>query len=74
MKDNEIYDEDDILDAVAKMRLTNHWCTVCGKTIKTDRQESCDHPKNGYCVLFRFQAEKDKVTHNMAAPRHEVNV
>jgi hypothetical protein len=61
MTDDE-YDDEDLYDAVIDFRKNHPWCEVCDKCVKF---ESCDHPKNGYCSLFRIQAEKDKVSYNM---------
>lgn len=74
MIDDGLYDEEDIWDAVADFRRTNHWCDVCDHSVNIELKKSCDHPKNGYCALFRAQAALDKVTHNMAAPRFDVEV
>jgi hypothetical protein len=32
-------------------------CEVCGNCVTLG--ETCDHPKNGYCALFRLQAKND---------------
>lgn len=58
-------DEEDIYDAVIALRKAKPYCEVCGNYVRI-ATETCDSPKNGYCVLFRAQAENDKVTFNMA--------
>lgn len=38
-------------------------CGVCGKHICVI--STCEHPKNGYCALFRLQAANDMTRFNM---------
>lgn len=38
-------------------------CEVCGNHLI--KWEICGSEKNGYCALFRLQADKDKVSYNM---------
>lgn len=49
-------DDDDLVGAVIAFREAHQWCEVCDKCVKFD---TCDHPKNGYCALFRLQSAKD---------------
>ncbi len=58
-------DFDDYLDAVIDARKRNVLCDVCGKFIKVNECQHCERSKNGYCVIFRVQAEKDALTYNM---------
>lgn len=58
-------DYEDYLDAIIDARKRTRLCDVCGKFIKINECQSCDHSKNGYCVLFRVQAEKDALIVNM---------
>lgn len=58
-----IYDDDDLVGAVIAFREAHPWCEVCDKCVKFD---TCDHPKNGYCALFRLQAAKDAIEFNMS--------
>lgn len=55
-------DEDDLYSAVIDFRKNHPWCEVCDRCVKFD---TCDHPKNGYCALFRLQTDKDKVSYNI---------
>jgi len=43
-------------------------CEVCQEQ-KMDG-DTCDHPKNGYCQLFRLQAIEDKFMVNMHKPKN----
>lgn len=38
-------------------------CEVCCEL--KNHQDTCDHPKNGYCALFRLKAAKDMIEFNM---------
>lgn len=38
-------------------------CELCDHHPKD--WDTCEHPKNGYCALFRLQAAKDMVEFNM---------
>jgi recombinational DNA repair protein RecR len=58
-------DYEDYLDAIIDNRNNNRLCEVCDKYVKVNECQSCDHAKNGYCVLFRVQAEKDALEFNM---------
>jgi hypothetical protein len=55
-------DYEEYLDAIISHREKHPWCEVCDKCVKFD---TCDHPKNGYCALFRLQAKKDSKEFNM---------
>lgn len=61
-------DYDDYLDAIIDARKRNVLCEVCGKFIKVNECQTCEHSKNGYCVLFLVQAEKDALAVNMHKP------
>jgi hypothetical protein len=52
---------DEYLDAIIDMRKRNVLCDACGNFIRIDKSVTCEHPNNGYCALFRAQAEKDAV-------------
>lgn len=62
-------EEDDIYSAVADYRKNHPWCEVCDKCVKFD---TCEHPKNGYCALFRLQAAKDMIEFNMRKPINQI--
>ena len=62
----------DYLDTIIDMRKKNVLCDVCDKYIKVDECQNCDHSKNGYCVLFRVQAEKDALAVNMSTPQNRI--
>jgi len=46
-----------------KKNKTSIWCKVCTKNVC--KSSTCEHPKNGYCELFRMQAAKDAKEFNM---------
>lgn len=67
--DDDMLDDENIYDAVISLRKTTRLCDVCNKYIKINECQTCDHSKNGYCVLFRVQAEKDALEFNMKSSK-----
>ncbi len=47
------------IDQLLREKIELHGCELCGKQVT--KITECDHPKNGYCAVFRHNAAVAKL-------------